>query len=336
MAAAGGESARLSVNFRSVPAVLAEVERAVAPVMTTNPASSPFRAADSRPGARRESRIPAPRAPSGRALAVVGSAAPARAAATKADQANAVEAAAIAADIRDLHDPEGLRLGELRPPAADARRARGLPRGAAPRRRPVRGAEGPLLLSPPRDHRSRLRGARHPRSGRPAGDGRLSAQSPGRRPRCRLDPALASGLRGGDGRPRRTGGHPRRRPGGRNCRRRAPGGDSRTRGARRLAGRAFRGGALRLPAARRIQPPAGRRLGRTAACLAPPRAARRGSISRPLRRRQRASACSPVSNASSTRRATPTVHSPVCGRRSRRRRRPRMRGRPTPAATPSP
>jgi len=41
MMAAGGETARLSLNFRSVPAVLAEVERAVAPVMIAEPGVQP-------------------------------------------------------------------------------------------------------------------------------------------------------------------------------------------------------------------------------------------------------------------------------------------------------
>ena len=114
MAAAGGESARLSVNFRSVPAVLEEVARAVAPVMIAEPGvqpsfepltPGPARAAS--PGFRRRDRHPVEHWLSWDPAALP------RPDATKADPANAIEAAAIAADIRDLHDTDEVAWGSF-------------------------------------------------------------------------------------------------------------------------------------------------------------------------------------------------------------------------------
>ncbi len=114
MAAAGGESALLSVNFRSVPAVLAEVERAVAPIMLAEAGVQPrFEPLTPGPalaasaGFRRRERHPVEHWLSWDPTALP------RPDATKADPANAVEAAAIAADIRDLHDAEGVPWGSF-------------------------------------------------------------------------------------------------------------------------------------------------------------------------------------------------------------------------------
>ena len=114
MAAAGGESARLSVNFRSVPAVLAEVERAVAPVMLAEAGVqprfeplTPGPALAASPGFSRRDRHPVEHWLSWDPAALP------RPDATKADPANAIEAAAIAADIRDLHDAEGVAWGSF-------------------------------------------------------------------------------------------------------------------------------------------------------------------------------------------------------------------------------
>ncbi len=109
MGEAGGRSARLSVNFRSVPAVLAEVERAIAPVMLPRPgvqprfeplAPSPELAAQ--PGFTARGRRPVEHWLSWEPSAHR------RGARTTAAEAAAVEAAAIAADLRELHDEAGL------------------------------------------------------------------------------------------------------------------------------------------------------------------------------------------------------------------------------------
>jgi len=114
MREAGGESARLSVNFRSVPAVLAEVERAVGPIMLPEPGVqprfeplTPGPALAASPGFQRRERHPVEHWLSWDPQAQ------ARSDSTRAAQANAVEAAAIAADIRDLHDAEGLAWGSF-------------------------------------------------------------------------------------------------------------------------------------------------------------------------------------------------------------------------------
>ncbi|MBP9824665.1 MAG: UvrD-helicase domain-containing protein [Thermoanaerobaculia bacterium] len=108
MQEAGGKSARLSVNFRSVPAVLAEVERAIAPVMQHRPGvqprfesltPSPKLAAS--PGFIRRDRHPVEHWLSW------DTAARRQGEKTTAAQACLVEAAAIAADIRELHDSVG-------------------------------------------------------------------------------------------------------------------------------------------------------------------------------------------------------------------------------------
>jgi len=114
MCAAGGQSARLSVNFRSVPAVLAEVERTIAPVMQPRPGVQPrFEPLDpspelaGQPGFRTRGRHPVEHWLSW------DLAARQRGGRTTAAQASAVEAAAIAADIRELHDAEGVAWGEF-------------------------------------------------------------------------------------------------------------------------------------------------------------------------------------------------------------------------------
>lgn len=105
MQAAGGASARLSVNFRSVPAVLDEVTRTVAPVMLPEPAVQP----------QFEPLSPSPKLagapgfldPGRRPVEYWVSWDPtdlARGERTKASRANTLEAAAIARDIRSLHD----------------------------------------------------------------------------------------------------------------------------------------------------------------------------------------------------------------------------------------
>ncbi|MEO8197749.1 MAG: UvrD-helicase domain-containing protein [Thermoanaerobaculia bacterium] len=108
MQAAGGRCDRLSVNFRSVPAVLAEVERAVAPIMRPLPGvqpsfepltPSPALAASA--GFTRRNRHPVEHWLSW------DSSARAQGAKTPAAQACRIEAAAIAADIRELHDEGG-------------------------------------------------------------------------------------------------------------------------------------------------------------------------------------------------------------------------------------
>ena len=105
---AGGQSARLSVNFRSVPAVLAEVDRALASVMLPEPGVQP----------RFEPLIPDPAHPLGTGFARRGrhpvehwvswdGAARAAGKPTLAGPATGLEADAIASDIRELHDQEG-------------------------------------------------------------------------------------------------------------------------------------------------------------------------------------------------------------------------------------
>ena len=108
MQAAGGTSARLSVNFRSVPAVLDEVARAIAPVMVAEAGVQP----------RFEPLLPGPKL-AGTAGFRLNDRHPvehwlswdptdlANGEATKAARANAIEAAAIASDIRELHDAAG-------------------------------------------------------------------------------------------------------------------------------------------------------------------------------------------------------------------------------------
>ena len=114
MQAADGTSARLSVNFRSVPAVLAEVDRAVAPVMLAEPGvqphfepltAGPARAEDA--GFQLLGRHPVEHWLSWDPTDF------ATGAATKAARANAVEAAAIAAEIRELHDRAGKAWGSF-------------------------------------------------------------------------------------------------------------------------------------------------------------------------------------------------------------------------------
>ncbi|MEO8277324.1 MAG: UvrD-helicase domain-containing protein [Thermoanaerobaculia bacterium] len=109
MAAAGGTSARLSVNFRSVPAILAEVERSIAPVMLAEAGVQPqFEALSAGPAKAASAGFER----SGRSAVEQwvswDPAALARGETTKSDPATAVEAAAIAADIRDLHAAEGV------------------------------------------------------------------------------------------------------------------------------------------------------------------------------------------------------------------------------------
>jgi ATP-dependent helicase/nuclease subunit A len=100
--ASGGRRMRLSINFRSVPAILDEVERAVAPSMIARPSvQPPF-----------EPLAPSPENAARAGFTAEGRAAveywvswlPADGAKTRSADAAALEARAIAADIRQLHD----------------------------------------------------------------------------------------------------------------------------------------------------------------------------------------------------------------------------------------
>jgi ATP-dependent helicase/nuclease subunit A len=100
--AGGGRRMTLSVNFRSVPAVLDEVERAVAPSMSARPrVQPPFEPlAPSAQGAARP-----PVAAEGRApVEYWVSWLPEQGAQTHSADATSLEAAALAADIRQLRD----------------------------------------------------------------------------------------------------------------------------------------------------------------------------------------------------------------------------------------
>ncbi len=104
--AAGGRLERLSVNFRSVPAILAEVERLVAPVMEreegVQPAFQPLAASPARRG--EAGFVAGGRGPVEHWI----SWAPQSGAATPARRAAEIEAAAIARDLRSLHDGHGV------------------------------------------------------------------------------------------------------------------------------------------------------------------------------------------------------------------------------------
>ena len=100
--AAGGRRMTLSVNFRSVPAVLEEVERAIAPSMVARPrVQPPFEPlAPSRDAA-------AAKAPEHAPVEYWVSWLPDAEARTRAADATALEATALAADIRRVHDAGG-------------------------------------------------------------------------------------------------------------------------------------------------------------------------------------------------------------------------------------
>ncbi len=111
--AAGGVRERLSVNFRSVPAILAEVERLIEPVMERDegvqPAFQPLAASERRRGDAGFSaggRSPVEHWLSWSAGGEGG------AAATPASKATEIEAAAIARDLRSLHDQHGASWAE--------------------------------------------------------------------------------------------------------------------------------------------------------------------------------------------------------------------------------
>ncbi len=114
MQEAGGLRAQLSVNFRSVPAVLAEVERVVAPAMRPEPGvqprferltAGPARAASA--GFKRRDRHPV------EYWVSWDTAARAQGEPTRSAQATALEAAAIATDIRELHDSDQVAWGSF-------------------------------------------------------------------------------------------------------------------------------------------------------------------------------------------------------------------------------
>jgi ATP-dependent helicase/nuclease subunit A len=112
--AAGGRVAQLSVNHRSVPAVLAEVERVVAPVMVREARVQPaFEPLLERPG------WAAPPLPGGCAPieywipASFDAEAGSPRAKTLASEAAAIEAAALARELRALHDAGALAWREV-------------------------------------------------------------------------------------------------------------------------------------------------------------------------------------------------------------------------------
>jgi ATP-dependent helicase/nuclease subunit A len=108
--AAGGLCVALNRNFRSVPPVLEEVDRAISPVMSAEPGLQPEfaglvasddHASDS--GFRK----------AGRAAVEYWVAWDEAGPRTRADDAARLEADAIAADIRELHDQEGVAWNEF-------------------------------------------------------------------------------------------------------------------------------------------------------------------------------------------------------------------------------
>ena len=115
--AAGGRSVRLSRNFRSVPPVLAEVDRAIAPVMTVQAGLQPrFESLEPRedlradPGFCRADRVAVEYWISWQ---LEGDEDTPLAAKTRADDAAQVEADAVARDISQLHHSEGVPWSEF-------------------------------------------------------------------------------------------------------------------------------------------------------------------------------------------------------------------------------
>ncbi|MFL6194453.1 MAG: UvrD-helicase domain-containing protein [Thermoanaerobaculia bacterium] len=112
--AMGGEVMTLSLNFRSVPAILAEVARVVEPVMTARagvqPAFEPLLACDRRrddPGFRRAEWGPVEHWVSWKDDAEQG------AWKTQTVEATEIEAAALAEDVRTLHEVHGVAWNEI-------------------------------------------------------------------------------------------------------------------------------------------------------------------------------------------------------------------------------
>jgi ATP-dependent helicase/nuclease subunit A len=104
--AAGGIVGTLCVNHRSVPAILREVERVVAPVMVRKPRCSPLRGAR----AQREARGAPGFTAGGRAVGRVLAAHRVRAGAPRETRAprRAARARALARDLRELHAAHGV------------------------------------------------------------------------------------------------------------------------------------------------------------------------------------------------------------------------------------
>jgi ATP-dependent helicase/nuclease subunit A len=117
---AGGARHALSVNFRSVPAVLDEVERCLGEVMVRDPqfqpAFEPLLACDVKRGEAgftRGGRAPAEHWIIDHGTAVVRPAASDDGAADEPSGAAEVEARAVAADIAELHEREGVAWSEV-------------------------------------------------------------------------------------------------------------------------------------------------------------------------------------------------------------------------------
>ncbi len=112
--AAGAQRLPLVENFRSVPAILAEVERAIAPVMRAERGvQPPFEGLVACPGnAAATGFVGGGDGPPREPVEHWVSWRPPDGAATKAEAATIVEAEAIAADVRDLHDRAGVGWGE--------------------------------------------------------------------------------------------------------------------------------------------------------------------------------------------------------------------------------
>ena len=188
----GGErraADRLSVNYRSLPAILDEVERVIAPVMAPR---------------GRAARVPAPRAGAGdrrRSGLARGRFAPStgcrplgrrgRRAARDAGRAQAtqLEAQALARDLRACTRTRRCLAGGRRA-VPRAPRSRDLPRRAARGGRSLRGGARPQLLPAPRDHRGLRAGALRARPQRPPGAARVAAFGVGGRSRRGADSAL--------------------------------------------------------------------------------------------------------------------------------------------------
>jgi ATP-dependent helicase/nuclease subunit A len=110
----GGERRHLSVNFRSVPAILDEVERLISPVMRhevgVQPTFEPL--APSREREAAAGFAAGGRAPVEHWISWRGPQEEAGGASTPSRAASELEARAVAADLRRLHDEHGLAWGE--------------------------------------------------------------------------------------------------------------------------------------------------------------------------------------------------------------------------------
>jgi ATP-dependent helicase/nuclease subunit A len=112
--AAGGVRHVLSVNYRSLPTILAEVSRAVAPIMQRvdglQPAFQPLISSPSRSAAERHRSSPAVEY---WVAAAWDAEAQQPAHSGRAVEANLLEARALAADLRRVHDAEGVPWREI-------------------------------------------------------------------------------------------------------------------------------------------------------------------------------------------------------------------------------